>query len=219
MVRRTRVKICGITNLTDALLAVELGADALGFIFFRHSSRFIAPTTARLIIDQLPPFVTPVAVSVNESIAAVSEVMAISGCQIAQLHGEEPPDFLYRLAWPAIKGVSIATMQDLAVLGRYQHARALLLDTKVAGQFGGTGTTFDWQLAREARKFGRPIVLAGGLAPENVVEALQVAQPDAIDVGSRIEREPGRKDHARMRELFAVIRAHEEARQGCSSEP
>lgn len=217
MLSRTRVKICGITNLTDALLAVEHGADALGFIFFRHSPRYIAPETVRDIVDKLPPFVTPVAVVVNESIARVSEIMAVSGCQVAQLHGEEPPEYLERLAWPAIKGVSIATVHDLAVLVRYQQARAFLLDTKVVGQYGGTGTTFDWQLAHHAQEYGRPIILAGGLSPENVAEAMRIAQPVAIDISSSIESAPGKKDPMRMRLFFEAVRAANEEKHAASS--
>lgn len=211
MLPRTRVKICGITNPEDALLAVELGADALGFIFFRQSPRYIEPIQVREIIERLPPFVTPVAVVVNESLAAVSEIMATSGCQIAQLHGHEPPEYLERLAWPAFKGISIATVLDLEPVARYRNARAILLDAKVAGQYGGTGTSFDWQLARQAHAFGRPIILAGGLAPENLADAMAIAQPDAIDVSSSVESAPGKKDPARLRRLFEVIRAIDEA--------
>jgi phosphoribosylanthranilate isomerase len=216
MLPRTRIKICGITNLADALLAVELGADALGFIFYPESPRYISPSQVAEIIDQLPPFVTPVAVVVNLSLAEVSAVMATSACQIAQLHGEEPPEFLERLAWPAMKGISIAGAHDLALVARYRHARAILLDTKVAGQYGGTGTVFDWQLARQARAFGRPIILAGGLSPENITEALRVAEPDAIDVSSSIELAPGKKDPGRMRRLFETIRALDEQRNAYS---
>ncbi|MHB9130595.1 MAG: phosphoribosylanthranilate isomerase [Armatimonadota bacterium] len=208
--------MCGITNLDDALLAVELGADALGFIFFRQSPRYIAPDAVRPIIDRLPPFVTPVAVVVNESIAAVNRIMAMSGCQVAQLHGDEPPEYLAQLAWPVIKGISIATIQDLDSLSRYQQARAILLDTKVVGQYGGTGATFDWEIARRAQQFGRPIILAGGLSPENITEALQVAEPDAIDVSSSIEREPGKKNPERMRRLFTAVREFNAAREALS---
>lgn len=200
-----RVKICGITNYDDACMAVELGADALGFIFFPQSPRCMTAEAVRTIVDRLPPFITPVAVVVNESPARVSEIMAISGCQVAQLHGDETPDYVERLAWPAIKGISIATTQDLDVIGSYTHARAILLDTKVAGQYGGTGTSFDWHIAHDARRFGRPLILAGGLSPENIGEAIRIAQPHAIDVSSGIERAPGIKDHSRMRRLFQAI--------------
>lgn len=198
-------------------MAVECGADALGFIFYGGSPRYIPPAEARSIIDRLPPFVTPVAVVVNASIADVSEIMATSGCQIAQLHGDEPPTYLERLAWPAMKGMAIGSLDDLARLAAYRAARAILLDAKVAGQYGGTGTTVDWSIARLARNCGRPIILAGGLSPENVTEALTVAHPDAIDVSSRIEAAPGRKDEARTQALFAAVRAWDEARQGAGS--
>jgi phosphoribosylanthranilate isomerase len=200
-----RIKICGITNDADARLAVDLGAHALGFIFYPRSPRYITPDAARRIILGLPPFVTPVAVVVNEPAAALHEIMTTSGCQVAQLHGAETPAYLAALPWPAVKGVSVASLQDLEGLDAYTAARALLLDTKVEGVHGGTGATFDWGIAREAKRCGRPIILAGGLTPENVVEAIAVAVPDGVDVSSRIECEPGRKDHARMRAFFAAV--------------
>jgi phosphoribosylanthranilate isomerase len=202
---RIRVKICGITNLADAQQAVELGADALGFIFYPGSPRYVSPSRARAIVDVLPPFITPVAVVVNASVANVSELMAVSGCQVAQLSGDEPPEYLERLAWPAIKSLAIASLQDLAALVRYRAARAILLDTKMHGVYGGTGMTFDWSVARAALDYGRPIILAGGLTPENVGEAIRIATPSAIDVGSGLETEPGKKDPERMRALFAAL--------------
>lgn len=210
MLPRTRVKICGITNIADAKLAVDLGADALGFIFFRQSPRYITPIAVKEIITNLPPFVTPVAVVVNESMAEVSSIMEISGCQIVQLHGAESPTFLERLAWPAIKSISVETVNDLVNLSLYHRACAILLDTKVTGLYGGTGATFDWEIVREARNFKRPVILAGGLSPENIVEALRVAQPDAIDISSGIEYEPGKKDAQRMSQLFHVIRRYDD---------
>lgn len=209
---RTRVKICGVTNMADALQAVAFGADALGFIFYARSPRYVAPSAARVIIDQLPPFVTPVAVMVNESVETISEIMTTSGCRVAQLHGDEPPELFEQLAWPAIKGIAVATSHDLDGLEAYRQARALLLDAKVAGQYGGTGTTCDWLVAREARRFGQPLILAGGLSPENVAEAIRVAEPDAVDISSGIERAPGRKDPERMRLLFTAITTVDAAR-------
>ncbi len=204
---RIRVKICGITNAEDAGLAVALGADALGFIFYPRSPRYLTPAAARAIIDALPPFVTPVAVVVNEPVAAVREMLTQSGCQVAQLHGDEPPAYLDDLGWPAIKGISVGSEADLQSLAAYRTARAILLDTRVAGQRGGTGETFDWRLARTSQRCGRPIILAGGLKPENITEAITVADPYAVDVSSGVEREPGRKDHARLRALFTAISA------------
>jgi phosphoribosylanthranilate isomerase len=205
MTARVRVKICGITNREDALLAVELGADALGFIFYPRSPRYLDPAAARAIIDVLPPFVTPVAVLVNESAATIADIMRRSGCRVAQLHGDEPPALLETLAWPVIKGLPVAAPADLVALDRYPAARALLLDTKVAGQYGGTGATFDWTLARDAKACGRPIILAGGLTPDNIADAIRVAHPHAVDLSSGVELSPGKKDPEKLRRLFAAI--------------
>jgi len=202
---RTRVKICGITNIDDAGLAVELGADALGFIFVRKSPRCIKPAAARRIIDALPPFVIPVAVTVNEPLEALQAIMTESGCRVAQLHGEEPPELLDELGWPAVKGISILSPDDLAAIARYPKARAVLLDTRVAGQHGGTGQSFDWRIAREAQRFGKPVILAGGLSPDNIAGAIHIAQPFMVDISSRIECEPGKKDPELMRRLFAAV--------------
>jgi len=202
---RVRVKICGITTLSDALLAAELGADMLGFIFYAKSPRAIEPAAARAIIDRLPPYVTPVAVVVNESVEAVRRILDESGCLVAQLHGDESSAFLEALGRPAMRAVAVAEMADLDAIPHYPLARAILLDTKVPGQSGGTGRTFDWHIAREARRYGRPIVLAGGLCPENIADAIRIAQPDAVDISSGIEAAPGRKEHEKMRQLFAAI--------------
>lgn len=207
MLARVRVKICGITEVADALLAAELGADALGFIFYSKSPRYLTPADARAIIAQLPPFITPVAVMVNESLEVMQQIMLTSGCRVAQLHGEEPPASFALLGWPAMKGLSVATPHDLEAISCYPEACAILLDTKVAGQYGGTGKAFDWHIAREATRFGRPIVLAGGLHPDNITEAIAIAQPYAVDISSGVEAAPGRKDHARLRQLFAAINA------------
>lgn len=216
---RIRVKICGITNLPDALLAAELGADALGFIFYPKSPRYIAPSAAGKIIAHLPPFVTTVAVMVNESLEGAREILAESGCRMAQLHGEESPEYLRELGFPAIKALSVATTDDLAILEQYPYARAFLLDTKVPGQRGGTGITFDWTLAREARRFNRPIILAGGLSPENVGQALETAAPFGIDISSGIEISPGRKDLQRMVELFTAVREADARRSQRTNSP
>jgi phosphoribosylanthranilate isomerase len=205
---RTRIKICGITNLPDARLAVELGADALGFNFFAKSKRYISPDDARYIIDQISPLVTSVAVVVNETVEHVQRLLLLSGCQVAQLHGEETPTYMKKLDRPTIKTVSVATFDDLEKMGQYKNARAFLLDTKVAGEYGGTGISFDWQIAGLAHEYGRPVILAGGLTPANVTEAVNIATPHAVDVCSGIESEPGKKDHELMRRFFDAI-------QGC----
>ncbi len=201
-----RIKICGITNLEDALLAAELGAHALGFIFHPQSPRYVAPDAAQSIIAQLPPFVLTVGVFVDAAAAAVKDMAARVGLDWLQLHGNEPPEYCRRLGRRVIKGFRIKDEASLAELAPYQGAvQALLLDTYKKGQIGGTGETFNWDLAREAKKYG-PIILAGGLTPENVAQAIAVAQPQAVDVASGVEAALGKKDPEKLRAFFAALR-------------
>ena len=197
-----RVKICGITNLEDALLAAELGADALGFIFYAKSPRHVAPETARAIIAQLPPFVAAVGVFVDEAAAVVQELAGRVGLDWVQLHGQESPEYCRNLGRKVIKGFRIQDEDSLRRLADYQGAaQALLLDTYKKGQVGGTGEIFDWHLARKAKKYGR-IILAGGLTPENVAQAIATAGPAAVDAASGTEAAPGKKDPAKLRAFF-----------------
>jgi phosphoribosylanthranilate isomerase len=201
-----KIKICGITNLEDALLAAELGADALGFIFYPKSPRKVAPETARQVIAQLPPFVAAVGVFVDEDAAVVREVAATVGLDLVQLHGQESPEYCRSLGRRVIKGFRIQDKSSLAALAPYRGAvQAFLLDTYKKGQVGGTGEIFDWHLAREAKKYGR-IILAGGLTPENVAQATNIAQPEAVDAASGTEAAPGRKDPDKLRAFFKAIR-------------
>lgn len=207
MSHRTHIKICGITRLEDALLAVELGADALGFILYPKSPRCILPAEARAIIDRLPPFITPVAVVVNETAAAVNALLAETGCRAAQVHGVDAPDYPLQVQAPVILVISVASPVDLAMPEYCRHARAVLLDTKAPGQYGGTGKTFDWTIAHEAKALGKPIILAGGLTPENVGAAIRIADPYAVDLNSGIEQAPGMKDPEKIRAAFTAIYA------------
>jgi phosphoribosylanthranilate isomerase len=200
-----RIKICGITNLDDALLAAELGADALGFIFYPKSPRKVALETAREIIAQLPPFVASVGVFVDEAAAVVQDLAAKVRLDWVQLHGQESPEYCRNLGRKVIKGFRIKDEDSLRRLADYQRAaQALLLDTYKQGQVGGTGTVFDWRLAREARKYGR-IILAGGLNPGNVAQAIAIALPAAVDAASGTEAAPGKKDPAKLRAFFKVV--------------
>ena len=200
-----KIKICGITNLEDALLAAELGADALGFIFFPQSPRKVAPETAREIIAQLPPFVASVGVFVDEAAAVLKELAARVGLDWVQLHGQESPEYCRSLGRRVIKGFRIKDENSLRELEPYRDAvQAFLLDTYKKGQVGGTGEVFDWYLAREAKKFGQ-IILAGGLTPENVGQAIAIALPAAVDAASGTEAEPGRKDPAKLRAFFRAV--------------
>jgi phosphoribosylanthranilate isomerase len=201
-----RIKICGITNSEDALLATSLGADALGFIFYPKSPRCVAPDAAREIIAHLPPFVAAVGVFVDEAAAVVQELAAKVGLDWVQLHGQESPEYCRTLGCKVIKGFRIKDKSSLQELAPYQGAvQAFLLDTYKKGQVGGTGESFDWRLAREAKKVGR-IILAGGLTEENVGQAIATAQPDAVDAASGTEAAPGRKDPAKLRAFFKAIR-------------
>jgi phosphoribosylanthranilate isomerase len=200
-----RIKICGITNLEDALLAAALGADALGFIFYAKSPRKVPPEAARKIIAQLPPFVSAVGVFVDEEAAVVQQVAAQVRLDWVQLHGQESPEYCRSLGRRVIKAFRIQDQDSLRRLADYRGvAQALLLDTYKPGQVGGTGEVFDWHLAREAKKYG-PIILAGGLTPDNVAQAIVTALPHAVDAASGTEAAPGRKDPEKLRAFFAAV--------------
>ncbi len=205
-----RIKICGITNLGDALLAVDLGADALGFIFYSKSPRYVAPDAAREIIAQLPPFVMSVGVFVDEDAALIQDLAAQAGLDWIQVHGQESPDYCRSLGRRVIKGFRIKDESSLKDLEPFRGAvQAFLLDTYKKGQVGGTGETFDWRLAREAKRYGQ-IILAGGLTPANVAQAIKIAQPQAVDTASGTEASPGRKDPSKLRAFFEAVIASSE---------
>jgi phosphoribosylanthranilate isomerase len=200
-----RIKICGITNLEDALLASDLGAHALGFIFYPKSPRSIKPEAARDIISSLPPLVLSIGVFVDEEAGVVREVAQTVGLDWVQLHGKESPDYCRTLGRRVIKGFRVQDESSLAVLPDYRDAvQALLLDTYRPGTPGGTGETFDWELARRAQNYG-PIILAGGLTAANISQAITVAQPAAVDVASGVEAGPGVKDPEKLRAFFAAV--------------
>jgi len=203
----TRIKICGITNSDDAIAAVDLGADALGFIF-AESPRRVEPRAAAQIISRLPPFVTTVGVFFNQELSAVQSAMSGSGCQVVQLHGEEPEYYVEALAhWPVIKALRVRAAKDIERLAPYGAARAFLLDTYVEGKPGGTGQAFDWNIAAEAHRFKKPVILSGGLSSENVAAALTVVKPHGVDASSSVESAPGKKDREEMCRFVAAVRA------------
>jgi phosphoribosylanthranilate isomerase len=200
----TRVKICGITNLEDALFAAEAGADALGFVFYAKSPRCIVPDRAREIILRLPPFVAKVGVFVNEELDQVEKIMACCHLDYAQLHGDETPEQVAALAPRAIKAVRVRSMADVERLRDYRAA-AYLLDAYHPTKPGGTGETWDWELATAAKQYG-PIILAGGLTPDNVVGAIKRVHPYAVDVSSGVEAAPGIKDHQKVRRFIIAAK-------------
>jgi len=202
-----RVKICGITRMEDALLAVELGASALGFIFYPPSPRFIPPARARVIRQALPPFVSTVGVFVNEDPQRILELKRYVGFDFVQLHGHEPPEVAQRFFPQVIKALRIKDEADLAQIASYRGAAsAVLLDTYVKGKPGGTGLCFDWRLAQEAKAYGLPVILAGGLGPENALRAWREVRPYALDVNSGVETSPGQKSPVLLQRLFAALK-------------
>jgi len=192
-----KVKICGNTNLDDTVAAVQAGADAVGFVFYKKSPRAIEPKTAAEIISRLPPFVVPVGVFVNEELGAVRRILEDCNIPLAQLHGDESPQYCAELGRSVIKAIRVRDRGDLERMTSYQVA-GFVLDAFVEGMPGGTGVTIDWDLASEAQVVG-PIILAGGLTPDNVLEAVRQARPYGVDVTSGVEVSPGKKDHAKVR--------------------
>lgn len=201
-----RVKICGMTSLEDASLAVRLGVHALGFIF-APSPRQVSPDAVRYIVRGIPPLVQTVGVFVNDAPSRVREIMGFCGLDLAQLHGDESPDDCEALTPRVIKALRLKDESSLAAAETYRgKVRAVLLDSYVKGRRGGTGTTLDWDLAARALKIGIPVILAGGLNPGNVRRAVSVVRPFAIDVNSGVEERPGRKSPALMDRLMEIVR-------------
>jgi len=200
------VKICGITNYQDASMAVDLGAGALGFIF-AFSPRQITPQKARDIIRKIPPFVKTVGVFVDEGPAEIKEVIHYCGLDLVQLHGDESPDLCCELMPYTIKALRIKDEASLGKSRRYRgKVRALILDSYSKDMAGGTGNIFDWQLAIKIKKLGMPIILAGGLGPSNIDDAIRTVRPYAVDVNSGVEARPGKKSHMRMKDLMNKVR-------------
>lgn len=187
-----KTKICGITNLEDALLAVDAGADALGFVFFKESPRHIFPEQAAAIIRHLPPLVQIVGLFVNETLDTVNETADLCGLDIVQLHGDESPEFCTAVRRRVIKALRVKDITCLDSINDYRVA-AILLDAWSPTAHGGTGLTFNWEVAASVAQTGC-IILAGGLTPDNVADAVRQVRPYAVDVSSGVESSPGKKD-------------------------
>lgn len=194
-----RVKICGITTVADALAAADAGADAVGLNFWPGSKRYVPPAAARDIVRALPPFVAAVGVFVNAGRDELLRAADASGVRVLQLHGDEPPELCASLPLPVVKAIRVADARALAALAAYEVS-AFLLDSPSAG-FGGSGRAFDWSLAAAAADAAR-VVLAGGLDPGNVAEAVRTVRPWAVDVASGVERSPGVKDPEKVRRFI-----------------
>lgn len=199
-----RIKICGITNLEDALAAVDAGAHALGFMFYEASPRVLTPRAVAEIIRALPPFVAKVGVFVNPTREGVIQAIAGCGLDTLQFHGDETPEFCLGFGLKTIKAFRIRGAESLQALAAFP-TDAWLLDSFVAGQLGGTGAQFNWEWAAEAaRTARRRIILAGGLTPENVARAVRQVRPYGVDVSSGVESKPGKKDPQKMKSFIAA---------------
>jgi phosphoribosylanthranilate isomerase len=200
----TQIKICGITNEEDALYAAGCGADALGFIFYPPSPRYIAPANALRIIRKLPAHIVHVGVFVNESTQEVLRIAELCGLDFIQLHGDESVEYCLGFTPETIiKAVELRDENDLENASRY-NAAAILVDSRYAGLYGGTGKKSNWDLALKI-KSKKPLILSGGLNEDNVGEALEKVAPLALDINSGVEIKPGKKDHQKLARIFDVI--------------
>lgn len=206
----TRIKICGILTPEAARAAAEAGADAVGFVFWPGSRRYIPPAQAAAIAQELPPFLVRVGVFVNEPPEVVEEVAERVGLDAVQLHGDEPPDVARRIGRRVIKAIRVRDAASLEQAARYEVS-AILVDTYAEDTYGGTGRSFDWSLLERLRGWGRPVILSGGLTPRNVGEAVERVRPYGVDVSSGVETD-GRKDPQKIRAFVEAVRRAERAR-------
>ena len=205
---KTRVKICGITNVADGLAAAEAGADMIGLMFYESSPRHITLARAAEISRALPPFLMRVGVFVNEPADFVLRAIGECNLTMLQFHGDETSDFCTQFGLMNMKAIRVRDAGSLAQLENYQ-TDAFLLDAHSKNGLGGTGEKFNWELAVEAQKFGKPIFLAGGLTPENVADAVRIVHPFGVDVSSGVESAPGIKDHAKVKAFITAAKSVE----------
>ena len=198
----TKVKICGITNLDDALFAARVGADALGFNFYKKSPRYTPPNDAANIIKQLPHHILRVGVFVNEPAENIAEIASVSSLDAVQLHGDESPEFVKELNRLVPHWVIKAFRVSQGFVPEYvlpYEMDTIFLDAFSVQEYGGTGETFNWETARKVHKLGTNVYLAGGLSPENVADAIRLVRPYGVDACSCLEREKGLKDHMKVK--------------------
>lgn len=218
MAERFKIKICGITNPVDAAIAVDAGADAIGLNFYRGSKRHVSTAAAREIVDVAQLHAASIGVFVNHAANVIRETCDATGITWIQLHGDEPPEFLREIdqdfrvvrARRIDEGGMAAIVEDLQACSDLSGRRpeAVLIDAATPGQFGGSGHTVDWtQLSDHRARLGLKLVLAGGLTPDNVAEAIRIARPHAVDVASGVESSPGKKDRAKVRDFVAAANA------------
>jgi phosphoribosylanthranilate isomerase len=203
-----RIKRGGITRYEDARTAANLGADALGFIFYSKSPRYISPTNAAEITKKLPPFVSRVGVFVDEDPQRVLDVARIAGIDTIQLHGSETPEYCASIPLPVIKVFSIRDNFDVSVIQAYKNVdvAGILLDTWDSERRGGSGNTFDWSVALKVCDKSDKVILSGGLGPANIREAIDTVRPYAVDVNSGVEISPGVKSPYKMRDVISIVK-------------
>ena len=199
----TKIKICGITNIEDAFLAIDSGADALGFVFYRGSKRYIDPENANNIISNLPPFITTVGIFVNQGLDEIIHTQEITGFDIVQLHGDEPPDFCRNFS-SVIKAIRVKENIDPILIESYP-VKAVLFDTFSEESYGGTGRSFVWDALKDLNT-SKKIILSGGLTPENVFQAVRMVHPYAVDVSTGVEDYPGKKNPEKVKKFIEAVR-------------
>lgn len=214
----TRIKICGLTRRDDALRAADLGADALGFVFAPRSRRRADPDVVARLVEELPPFVTVVGVFLDQPAHEVRSVATACRLDVVQLHGSETAAYVEALGLKVLKAIALASRDDLALLAAYPGLQSFLLDAALGGERGGTGHTFDWSWAVEAKSYGA-IVLAGGLHPANVADAVRGVRPWGVDVCSGTEAAPGVKDPEKLLQFVRQVRAADERLLPADSTP
>lgn len=207
-----RIKICGITNVQDALWAANLGVDFIGLNFYKQSLRKVSLAMAKNIVNELPSFVKVIGVFVDEDLRTVRKIVSVCHLDMVQFHGNESPQCCSEIYFPnaelkIIKAFRIKDENSLQNMGEYSDfVNYYLLDTYVPEKAGGTGETFNWEFALKAKKFGRPIFLSGGLTPDNVKEAIEKVHPFSVDVASGVEKTPRRKSYEKMKEFIQKVR-------------
>ena len=203
--RDAKIKVCGMTSLEDTLVAVEAGADAVGFIFYKKSPRSVTIKTVCEIVDKLPPFVDAIGIFVNESAEQINKIADRCKLDRVQLHGDETPAFCKKIRRRVIKAIRVKDIQSLKKLSDFPVS-GFLLDTFSEDQRGGTGKVFDWNLVHPAKKYGA-VILAGGLTPNNVRQAIHRVKPYGVDVCSGVESLPGIKDHKKVKAFIKNAKA------------
>ncbi|MBT5550543.1 MAG: phosphoribosylanthranilate isomerase [Nitrospina sp.] len=202
---QVKIKICGMTQLQDAVFAAEQGADAVGFIFYKKSPRSVNMKAVKEIISKLPPFVDTVGVFVNESADRVNKIAEYCGLDLVQLHGDESPAYCRKIRRRVVKAFRVIDLQSIKQLEKFPVS-GFLLDTFSENMHGGTGKVFDWNLAHPAKKVG-PVILAGGLTPRNIRQAISQVRPYGVDVCSGVEKSPGIKDPEKVKAFLKNIRS------------